>query len=207
MPVDARRRSNRRCGADVRREAELKPGTFKPIPGTTLGRPIDFENEIDTHPCLPLLRQGEVIAWLYRAYAARDTVLVQRCVEFDPSIEQTLGNRHGGTQETWEQAVVGPSGKNVGFVPLRIPDWDHFANPSFCGGYIAYWGFQGHTLVPSIYDVSAGRRTTSRSLGVVTMETDDAYFLATPEWNESCGVASFDGRPVEKQTTRLRSGR
>jgi hypothetical protein len=113
------------------RETSLKPGAFEAIPGTVLGQPIDFENEIDTHRCFPLLRRDEVIAWLHRAYRVVGQLLVQRCVEFDPTIEQTRGNRHGGTKETWEHALVGSNGQDVRFVPLRVPDWGDFANPSF----------------------------------------------------------------------------
>jgi hypothetical protein len=189
------------------REPELKSGIFTLIPGTTLGLPIDFENEIDTHRCLPLLQRGEVIAWMHRAYATGDRVFVQRCVEYDPGIQETPGSRHGGTRDTWDLALVGTNSQPVRFEPMRIPNWGYLANPSFCGGYIAYWGLRGESLVPSIYNLRSGQRTASRSMGNVTLATDDAYFLPVPEWDEPCAFASFDGRPAGTPTIRLRPRR
>ena len=96
--------------AGRQRESQLAPGSFPHIAGSDLGKPIDFENMIDPDACFPLIVKWEVVSWIHRAYVAAPRVLVQRCVEFDPSIEQTRGNRHGGVNEAWDRVVAGPGG-------------------------------------------------------------------------------------------------
>src|SRR6476660_7851624 len=148
-----------RVGAQVKREqeSELKPGPFPQVAGAELGSPVNFENEIDTHACFPLLVKGEVVSWIHRAYVVPMQVLVQRCVEFDPGIAQTPGNRHGGIRERWDRVVMRTGGQGLQFVALAPRGWELFANPSFCGPLVAYWGIRAGELVPSIYDINASR--------------------------------------------------
>ncbi len=186
------------------RETELKPGPFPQVAGSELGKPINFENEIDIHACFPLIVKWEVVSWIHRAHAVPSRVLVQRCVEFDPSIEQTPGNRHGCVKEAWDRVVAGSGGQELRFVPVKPSAWELFANPSFCGPFVAYWGTPQKALVPSIYDFSTGGLVALNSLGTVELETDDGSYLPRPVWDAACAKASFDGRPAGKGRVELR---
>lgn len=187
--------------ANDERESALKPGAFPQVAGSVLGQPINFENEIDVHACFPLLVKGEVVSWIDRAHAVPPQVLVRRCVEFDPSTEQTRGNRHGGVRESWDRVVTGPG--ELRFVPVTPTAWGFFANPSFCGPFAAYWGTPQETLAPSIVDIRTGRLTASRSLGSVHLESDDESYLPRPVWDASCAKATFDGRPAGESHVEL----
>ena len=195
-----------RASAQVNRqcESELKPGRFPQVAGAELGSPVNFENEIDTHACFPLLVKGEVVSWIHRAHVVPMQVLVQRCIEFDPRIAQTPGNRHGGIQEQWDRVVAGTAGHGLQFIALAPAGWEHFANPSFCGPLVAYWGTRARELVPSIYDINAGRLVASRTLGAVELETDDESYLPRPAWDASCAKASFEGAAAGKRRVELR---
>ena len=177
--------------AGQERESELKPGPFAPLASSKLGQPINFENMIDTHRCFPLIMSGEVAVWIHRAYAVGAEVVVQRCVEFEPSIQQTRGNRHGGVKLMWERVTTRPVGLHVEVEPLSAPAWGWFANPTFCGRLVAYWGVRDGTFTPSIYDIASRRLNAQRSLGRVEFGTDNAYFLPKPEWDAACGKAFF----------------
>jgi hypothetical protein len=189
--------------ANRERESELSPGPFPQVAGSELGKPIDFENEIDTHACFPLLMNGEVVTWIHRAHAALAQVLVQRCVEFDPAITQTRGNRHGGVREAWDRVVPDRGGHGVQFVAVTPRAWGHFANPSFCGPLVAYWGTAQDTLARSIHDIRTGQLVASRSLGSVELETDDESYLPRPAWDAPCVKATFDGRRAGKGRVEL----
>ena len=89
------------------RELKLAAGPFPQIAGSELGQSVAFENEIDLHTCFPLLMKGEIVTWIHRAHAVSRRLLVQRCVEYDPSIDQTRGSRHGGVRESWDWVVIG----------------------------------------------------------------------------------------------------
>jgi hypothetical protein len=190
--------------ANRERESELKPGPFPQVAGSELGKPINFENMIDTHACFPLIVKWEVVGWIHRAHVVPTRVLVQRCVEFDPSDEQTPGNRHGGVREAWDRVIAGPGGHGLQFVPVTPRAWELFANPSFCGPLVAYWGTPQKRLVPSIYDFSTGQLVAVRSLGSVELETDDESYLPSPAWDAACAKASFDGRRAGKGRVELR---
>ncbi len=185
------------------REAELRPGPFPQVAGSELGTPINFENEIDTHACFPLIVKWEVVGWIHRAHVVPARVLVQRCVEFDPGIEQTRGNRHGGVKEAWDRVIAGPGGQGLRFVPVEPSAWALFANPSFCGPFVAYWGTPQSALVPSIYDFRTGQLVALKSLGAVALETDDESYLPRPAWDAACAKAAFDGRPAGKDRVEL----
>jgi hypothetical protein len=190
--------------ANTQRESELKLGPFPQVTGAELGTPINFENETDTHACFPLIVKGEVISWVHRAHTAPTLVLVQRCVEHDPAIQQTRGSRHGRVNEAWDRVVEGSGGHRPRFVAVNPSAWEHFANPTFCGSLVAYWGTPQNSLVPSIYDLGTGRLVAFRSLGNVEMETDNAYYLPIPAWDATCTKASFDGTRTGKGRVELR---
>ena len=188
---------------NAERELKLAPGRFPQIAGSELGQSIAFENEIDLHSCFPLLMEGQIVAWIHRAHAASRRVLVQRCVEYDPSIVQTGGNRHGGVRDLWDRVVIGRAGHRLQFVAVTPNGWELFANPSFCGHLVAYWGTPQNILAPSIYDITSGRLVASRSLGRVELETDDESFLPPPAWDASCVKAAFDGTRAGKARIEL----
>jgi hypothetical protein len=104
-------------------ERPLQAGVFPHLPNAKLGARVNFENEIDTNYCYPLLVSGQVVAWLARAYRFNGTLLVQRCVEFDPSIEETPGARHGGANDWWEEATWDTNCSEVSFdgAPVERP--------------------------------------------------------------------------------------
>src|SRR5882672_3794695 len=121
-------------------EASLKPGIFPYATSATLGTAIDFDNEVDTHSCFPLLVSGQIVTWLYRAYSADGELLGQRCVEYESQPVQTMGTRTGGVNERWDRILIGADPTQWRFTPIEAPDWGPFANPGFCGRFVAYWG-------------------------------------------------------------------
>jgi hypothetical protein len=188
-------------------EPKLEPGPFRHVRGGMLGKPILFENEIETTTCHPIIISGRVIGWLARAYPFNGLLLVKRCFEYDPSEEQTAGSRHGGENELWEDVVLGRDGDLIA-TPLHLPHETTFANGSFCSAFIAYWGFsEDDQLIPVIFNLRSRSVTTSRSLGKVNLETDDSGFLPPPRWNVGCSSASFDATKASRSVVNLTAGR
>lgn len=184
-------------------EASLKPGIFPYASSAILGTPVKFDNEIDTHNCFPLLVSEQTITWLYRAYSADGELLVQRCVEYQSQPTQTTGMKTGGVNERWDRALPGTDAAQWRFTPIEAPDWGTFANPGFCGRFVAYWGFQGQNVVAYAYDLKSRRIAGSQSLGVSNLETDNSAVMPQPKWNESCSSASFDPQPIGKAVFQL----
>jgi hypothetical protein len=185
-------------------ERPLQAGLFPQFPNAKLGARVNFENEIDTTYCYPLLVSGQVVAWLARAYLFNGTLLVQRCVEFDPSDEQTAGARHGGANEWWEEVRLSPDRDVLLTTRLTLPDWSSFSSPSFCSSSVAYWAFRGKELVPTVYDLRRRLAIAAQPLGAVTLETDNTGFLPTPTWDATCSEVSFDGAPIARPLLRLK---
>lgn len=182
----------------------LARGSFLPIEGARLGVPIKFENEVDATSCFPLLVTDIVVAWLASAHVAGGELLVNRCVEFDPSIEQTAGNRHGAALEVWERARLSTDRASLVTTPLGATEWGLFANPSLCGTRIAYWGLRKDgRLNARIFDVTASKEVASRSIGTVMLETDARDAFARPRWNAQCSSASFSAEPFVRGTWTL----
>jgi hypothetical protein len=161
-------------------ESPLKPGTFPYLTSATLGTAIDFENEVDTHSCFPLLVSGQIVAWLYRAYSADGEILVQRCVEYESEPFHTPGTRAGAANERWDRVLLSVDPAQWRFTPIEAPDWGAFANPCFCGRFVAYWGFQGQLLVAYVYDLKSRRIAASQSLGASNLETDNSEVMPRP---------------------------
>jgi hypothetical protein len=191
----------------VGRESALKPGVFPYAAAANLGAAVNFENEIDTHRCFPLLVSTKVVAWLYRAYLASDELLVQRCKEYGSTVGVTPGNRSGEVNEHWERVTFGQNPSTWHFTPIEAPDWGAFANPGFCDRFVAYWGFRGEILVSYVYDLRSRRVAATQTLGASNLETDNTEVMPEPKWNESCAEASFDARPAGKAVLLLKSGR
>jgi hypothetical protein len=185
-------------------EASLKPGIFPYASSATLGTPVKFDNEIDTHNCFPLLVSEQTITWLYRAYSADGELLVQRCVEYLSQPTQTMGMKTGGLNESWDRALPGTDAAQWRFTPIEAPDWGTFANPGFCGRFAAYWGFQGQNVVAYAYDLKSRRIAASQSLGASNLETDNSEVMPQPKWNQSCSNASFDPQPIGKAVFQLK---
>jgi hypothetical protein len=117
----------------------LATGLFAPIRDARLGVPVTFENELAMANCFPLLVSEIVVAWLADAQVAGDALLVNRCVEYDPSIAQMADNRHGGTLVEWERVHLSADRHSLVTTPLGATGWGPFANPNFCGTRVAYW--------------------------------------------------------------------
>lgn len=184
-------------------EGSLKPGIFPYAASATLGTAVNFENEIDTHTCFPLLVSGQIVAWLYQAHSADGELLVQRCVE-DEEPFHTPGTRGGGVSDRWDRVLVGADATPWRFSPIEAPDWGAFANPGFCGPFAAYWGFQGQVVVAYAYDIKSRRAVASQSLGASNLETDNSAIMPRPEWSESCSSVSFDPQPIGKAVFQLK---
>jgi len=185
-------------------EAPLKPGTFPYVTSTTLGTAIDFENEVDTHSCFPLLFSAQVVTWLYRAYSADGELLVQRCMEYESEPVRTPGTRTGGVSERWDRVFPSADPTQWRFSPIEAPDWGVFANPGFCGRFVAYWGFQGQLIVAYAYDLKSRQIAASHSLGASNLETDNSEVMPRPTWSESCSSASFDPQPTGEAVFQLK---
>jgi hypothetical protein len=190
--------------APLDHEATLRPGTFPYVPSTTLGTAIDFENEVDTHTCFPLLYSAQIVTWLYRAYSTDGGLLVQRCVEYESEPVQTPGTRTGGVNEHWDKVLPSADPTKWGFTPIEAPDWGVFANPDFCGRFVAYWGFQGQLIVAYAYDLKSRRIAASHFLGASNLETDNSEVMPRPKWGESCSSVSFDPQPTGKAVFKLK---
>jgi hypothetical protein len=182
-----------------RMEVALAPGPFSAITDAQLGKSVNFENEINTHSCLPLLIGGKTVAWLERAYTIANRLFVRRCTASGSSDLVARGNRAGGANSSWDRAAFDVR-RGVRFSPLSLPRWSFMSNPTFCNSYIAYWGLQGgaNRLTPIVYDLIARVQVASRTLGPVPLETDDEAYLPPPTWDASCSIASFDGRRIAK---------
>jgi len=187
-------------------EASLKAGIFPYTTSATLGTAVNFENEIDTHSCFPLLVSGQIVTWLYRAYSADGELLVQRCVE-DEEPFHTPGTRGGGVSDRWDRVLLRADPTQWGFTPIEAPDWGPFANPGFCGRFVAHWGFRGKVVVAYAYDIKSRRIAASQSLGPSNLETDNSAVMPRPEWSESCSGASFDPQPIGKAAFQLQEKR
>ena len=185
-------------------EASLKPGIFPYASSATLGTAAKFDNEIDTHSCLPLLVSEQTIAWLYRAYSADGELLVQRCFEYQSQPTQTIGMRTGGLNERWDRVLSDADPTQWRFTPIEAPDWGAFANPCFCDRFVAYWGFQAQVVVAYAYDIKSKRIAASQSLGASNLESDNSEVMPRPEWSESCSSVSFDPRPIGKAVVQLK---
>ena len=187
------------------KKAVLAPGPFAPISGARLGTPVTFENEIDHHACLPLVVGGRTVAWLSRAYAVANLLLVRRCTFYSPSESGpvTKGNRAGAANQFWERASADVRGR-VRFSRLSLPRWSFLSNPAFCDSYVAYWGWtlkDATNLTPSIYSLVASAQVVSRTVkSDDEFETDNEEYLPPPAWDASCSTASFDGRSSRKVT-------
>jgi len=184
-------------------EGDLKPGPFQPIEGAELGQPVNFENEIDTTRCYPLTVSGQVLGWLADSHVFDRRLLVVRCVEYDPAIEQTRGNRHGGLNGQWEEARLSADRRKLLTTQLKMPNWSDFSNPAFCGSSVAFWGFRKEELIPTVFDLGAGVLLASQSMGSVLVETDNTGHLPVPKWNPACSEATFDGSRVERPVVKL----
>jgi hypothetical protein len=181
----------------------LESGKFPYATSTTLGTAINFENEVDTHSCFPLMFSGQIVTWLYRAYSAEGELMVQRCVEYEQPF-QTQGTRTGGVNERWDRVLLNTDPTQWRFTPIEAPDWGAFANPGFCGRFVAYWGFQGEVVVAYAYDLKSRRISASQFLGASNLETDNSEVMPRPKWSESCSSASFDPQPTGKAPFQLK---
>lgn len=195
------------AAAQQAHERPLGSGPFRPVPGSVLGPPKPFENEIDTTTCYPLTVSGRVVGWLARAYAFNGRLLVKRCVEYGPRAKQADWSQHGGENELWEELELGRD-DNLVLTRLHLPNETTFSNGSFCSGFLAYWGLSiDDRLVPTIYDLRSRSVTSSRSLGTVNLETDDSGFLPPPRWNGACSEASFDASKANQPIVNLTARR
>jgi len=185
------------------REAALKPGPFMGLRGADLGPVVLFANEVDSHECHPLAVDGRPVAWLHRAYSFGGDIFVQRCKEDRENEASDSGRRPGGVEWTWYRVLSDQNSTELRFEPLDAPDWSFISNPTFCQARVAYWGWRGDHLMPSVYDLGARRRTTARDLGAVTVGTDNAYFLPAPVWDRTCTKAQFNADVVEKGSVVL----
>jgi hypothetical protein len=176
-----------------RNEQRLAQGPFPGVAGARLGVSIKFENEVAITECFPIILSDIVIAWVADAHVVDSQLLISRCIEYDPSIVQTAGNRHGGTR-VWERARLSDDKLSLLQTPVGAPDWGWFSNPSFCGKLVAYWGLKKDgQLTARIFDLSTGKEFASRQVGVVKLETDAT--AARPQWNDQCSTATFSGDP------------
>ena len=190
------------------REEKLQPGPFPHLGrfGVEVSKVVNFENEIDLTYCSALLLEERVLTWLSRAYSVNGHVFVKRCIEFDPSVEQTLGSRHGGENEFWEEARLSADAVLI-TTRLRLPGDNSFSSAQFCSHFIAYWGFSADDrLIPTIYDVVSRTVAATRSLGQVNLETDNSRVLPPPAWNPSCSTARFDPSVAKLPMVSLSTG-
>jgi hypothetical protein len=107
--------------------------------------------------------------------------------------------------EFWDEIPENTGTLTIQFTRLVIPGWGRFANPSFCRSNVAYWALHGENLAPSIFALDSLRRIASAILGPVELETDNAYALARPVWNETCAVAWFNASLAGKSSIRLQA--
>jgi len=171
--------------------------------GAELGPAVSFDNEVDSHECRELAVDGQPVAWLHRAYSFGGEIFVQRCREYDAPEPSDLGSRLGEVERIWHRLVVDHGSSDLEFEPVDLPDWSFISNPTFCEARVAYWGWRGDHLVPSVYDFTAQRRIKAHDLGAVTIGTDDAYFFPAPVWDQTCTRAQFDANVVEKGSVVL----
>jgi hypothetical protein len=182
----------------------LASGAFPPIKDAQLGAPIKFENEIDIAECFPIIVSDVVVGWIANAHAAEGELLISRCVEYDPSIKQTPGNRHGGTLEKWERVRMSADRRALVGTPLPATEWSFLSNPRFCGKLVAYWGLQENgRLTARILDVLSGKEIASLPVGTARPESDAKGIFARPQWDKDCSKASFTAEPFLRGTWTL----
>jgi hypothetical protein len=207
----------------VQTELKLEAGRFAAFPGTAIGEPIAFQNDIDSNPCYPLIAitgwsqaatlkfTGPVLTWIHRAHRVGTRVVVEPCELMSP-LASPPATVEGAVSKWWFEATLvdSPASPRVELRRLALPRWDLFSNPAPCGQSIAYWSMggsdgKGSQLTAMVADLLSGRMLASRSLGSVSLETDNRWCLRRPTWDKDCRAATFDATAEGKGTVRLDS--
>ena len=184
----------RKCG-----KAALKEGPVAARGGLRLGRPVEFDDGVGISGglCYPLYARGVFVAWVDSLHAAGSKLFVRGCVE-DPSItDAPAGAKGGSVEEVYEEMAADGSPERFRFQPLVPPLWSGFANASFCGRSVAYWGAEFAEGAPTkvyamIFDLPTRRVVRKEYLGAVRIESDSRGFLPSPAWRAAGDGVTFD---------------
>jgi len=154
---------------------------------------VVFENEVAEITCRPLSIDGRIWGWVGDKVQSLGRLYFLKCREDRPSHPTSINpERRPGGIGSWHMFRPGQDQKPV---QLKLPQLSYFSNPSFCGAKVAYWGHtEQHPLIFSamIADADNGKVPQERRLGNIVFETDYAYFLKQPQWDDDCTEATFD---------------
>ncbi len=174
---------------------------FSSIPGATVGDRVIFKNKIDSIYCYPLHVDDTFVAWVYSAYNIGKTIVMMKCVGEEGYDKVYKPNR----------SILGyldlglfrvERNKKWGLSKIPTPGYAFLSNPSFCGEWVGYWGLEHvkNMRVPAdynkadttgvVYNLNTGE-VIRKHIDVFVIETDYAYHLKRPEWNEKCEAISF----------------
>ena len=188
----AQKRSAARCA-----ETPLREGAVEGRKDLRLGPPAEFDDGVGIAAglCHPLSAGGKLLAWVNDVRVAGGRLLVWRCTEDSSVTDVEPGARGGYVAEGYEELTA--RGGRHSFREVRLPLWGHFANHSFCGPAVAYWGTEpargGATRVYAVlFDVGSMRLVRKRLAGTLIIESDSRGFFAPPRWSASGAAVTFD---------------
>lgn len=207
----------------IERELKLAPGYFTSLPGTALGDPIDFDNDIYGAKCYPLMAatgwsetltrkgpNGHLLLWIHRAHVAAGRTFIQQC-EVGVPVEMSATRIAGYTSDAWFEATRTEDAGAVKIQLRRIEPkgWSAFAAPSFCGQHVAYWSqVAGGEMTAQVASLFEPASVATASFGVVPINASDNG-MGVPEaaWTSDCTAATFTRVPGETRTVRIPANR
>jgi hypothetical protein len=144
---------------------------------------------INSGRCSPLYSGSRFVAWVHAYHRVDSRFFVQRCDEAAPTEDTPVGVKNGSVSDDFVELSF-DAGRNPAFSALNVPMWSQFANPVFCGPYMAYWGLEEgedsqakiHAVV---FDLNRGLIVRRAYLGARPLESDSRDFFERPTWNQN----------------------
>jgi hypothetical protein len=159
--------------------------------------------------CHALYDGAQFVSWVDMFHQAGSRTILRRCVEIPGLVDVGPGSKGGAIEEDLEELRFAGQPRRPTFVKFDLPLWSEFANASFSGAYLAYWGAAFEADKPVrvfavVFDVGAGRVVRQEALGSVHLEADSHTFFARPLWSADGARVIFDAAgKVDISNTRL----
>lgn len=205
---------------DMRRpELVLRPGFFVELPGTALGGPVEFTNDIYGTKCFPLYlatggsttgegrsTNGHVLLWINRAHATAGRMFVSPC-DLAAPVSMSASRVEGYVSRFWFEATLVdvPTAPRVSLRRIDVSDWTEFSNPAFCGAQVAFWSLNhGRQMQVHIVDLLNPLRRVTDAVGPIDVqESDMGWGVPEPSWDSWCDAATFRPKGAPARELRL----
>ncbi len=178
------------------------PGPAPGLSGYRIGSVLEFENEITTSRCYPVVdKNGVIDLWVSEYHTAESRVLVRRCVEFEPRKGHDASEkRHGDSGPDWEELTVSERDGTLLASDLSLPAFQYFSNPGFCGTKVAYWIQDANRWSVRLYDLKSNSTLRTEFIREEVTETDNPNHFERPQWKDTCRLLLVEGHgPVESK--------